>query len=188
MKTCTPLRAHSPLLTTHHMREGGGENEPRVRVLGWYFFLSQGIPLMDKILIVMIESNLAIWDEGIEIIVIREIAWSLPEVYTTIWPLLACLHFYLNILLNFNWDICSPMLHIIMFLNQMITSRLSFFNMSYRYKRHPLLIDTLSIVLLLKSKCQPMLYCEHCNQLFNKDLMNLLCTYDKIKFNKLTII
>ena len=46
---------------------------------------------MDEILDVMNEVSLIIWDDGIEIILVRQIAQGLPKVYTTIWPLLTFL-------------------------------------------------------------------------------------------------
>jgi hypothetical protein len=72
LKTCTPLRAHTPLLATQHIREKESGNEPP---LGFWGDLSQRDSFIEwnKILNVMNEVSLIIWDDGIEIILIRQI-------------------------------------------------------------------------------------------------------------------
>ena len=44
---------------------------------------------MDEMLNIMNEISLTKWDDGINIILIREVAQGLPKACTTIWPLLA---------------------------------------------------------------------------------------------------
>ena len=73
LKTCTPLQAHTPLLTTQHMREKEYGNEPS---LGFWGDLSQRDSFIEwnKILNVTNEISLIIRDDRIEIILIRQIA------------------------------------------------------------------------------------------------------------------